>query len=92
MIDRAGLDEAARRLDERLSALPVTKGGHWRRDPSEVELEALRRYWGTGRPIKLMASAFGVSENTLRRWAREADLLMGAETCNGLRISGEESK
>lgn len=69
--------EAARRLDEKLAALPVTHAGQPRRDPSAVELEALRRYWGTGRPIRGMAEAFGVSENTLRRWAHEAGLTHG---------------
>ena len=69
------IDEAARRIDAALAAVPQTHGGHWKREPSEAESVVLRKYWGTGRPVSAMARAFGVSENTFRRWAREAGLL-----------------
>ena len=69
------MDEAARKLDEAFAEIAVTHPGTRRREPSAAEQAILVKYWGTGRPIVAMAKAFGVAENTLRRWAREAGLL-----------------
>lgn len=74
------MGEAARRLDEALGALSVSRPGAHKREPSPEEAAALRKYWGTGRPIYAMARTFGVAENTLRRWAR--DLALVSKTCN----------
>lgn len=68
------MDEAARRLDEQMAALPISHVGGRKREPSEVESEMLLKYWRT-RSIDGMARVFGVAENTLRRWARDAGLL-----------------
>ena len=68
------MDAAARGLDERMAALAVSRPGQRKREPTATELDVLRRYWRTGRPVAAMAQAFGVAENTLRRWVREAGI------------------
>jgi len=65
------MTEAARRLDALLANIPIARPGQKRRDPSPDELVVLKKYWGTGRPVTQMAKAFGVAENTIRRWVRE---------------------
>ena len=58
----------------RLEGLSAKKPGAARREMSEIEREAMLRYWGTGRTIEAMARAFGVSQHVLRRWAEELKL------------------
>lgn len=60
-------------LVDRFEALPPAD---YRKkvEPTPEQAEVMRRYWGQ-RAVLRMAREFGVAENTLRRWAREAGLL-----------------
>lgn len=59
------------RLMATLEALPLRKCGQRKREPTEAQKVALRKYGRSGRSVLEMAAAFGVSGNVFRRWVRE---------------------
>lgn len=43
-----------------------------KKEPTEAQRRALLKYWPTSRDKESMARKFGISENTARRWYKEA--------------------
>ena len=58
-------------LMRRIEALPVTRGGTPRLDPTPAQVTAVRKYWKSGRRQTDIAKMLGVHHNTVRRWYRE---------------------
>lgn len=58
-------------LMRRVEVLPVVRSGNPGLQPTPTQVEALRRYWRSGRRQIDVAKAIGVSAMTARRWYRE---------------------
>lgn len=58
-------------LMQAIEAIPVRSSGNQRKEPTPEQVEALRRYWRSGRRQDDMSKALGVSRHTAARWYEE---------------------
>lgn len=54
-----------------LESVPMVRSP-LKKEPTEAQRKAVLKYWPTSRDKEMMARKLGVSENTARRWYKEA--------------------